>query len=172
MSENHIPLPSENDIVSLLRCVISASCTPFLPLFLLNLHLFLSVWLYFFLTFKFSPNDTSYIPPPGGRDVLSYTCIHRWPRLLKRQTSITVYRLLTKEKKLPFSLSNGKLKPRRLFFICLLLLIVKTEVFRFSVCLKRNKRKLYIYRRIKRTFPSMHILYRTVQNTLKKGYRR
>ncbi len=32
-----------------------------------------------------------------------YYYSHRWARLRKRQTSITVYRLLTKENKLPFS---------------------------------------------------------------------
>jgi hypothetical protein len=31
--------------------------------------------------------------------------MHRWARLLKQQSSITIYRLSTKENKLPFSVS-------------------------------------------------------------------
>jgi hypothetical protein len=42
--------------------------------------------------------------------------LHRWARLLRQQTSITVYRLPTKKNKLPFSVSVGS---------------KQTEVFRF-----------------------------------------
>jgi hypothetical protein len=52
---------------------------------------------------------------------------HRWACLLKNQLSITVYRLMNKEKKLPFSVS-----------VCR----TETEVYLFHFLFAANKRKL------------------------------
>jgi hypothetical protein len=67
-------------------------------------------------------NDVEIVFPNQDR-------LHRWARLLRQQTSITVYRLPTEKNKLPFSVSVGS---------------KQTEVFRFRFRLPiaADKRKL------------------------------
>ncbi len=53
--------------------------------------------------------------------------------------------------------NQGARKPRRFFLLYLRLLIMQMEVFRLFVCWRRNKRKLFVFKRTRRTCPSMPI---------------
>jgi hypothetical protein len=81
-----------------------------------------------------------------ARCCTSLSILHRWASLLTQQTSFTIYRLLTKENKLPFSIcrkqwddcrfhftfpSNKRKLPFPISFVFCLYLYIETAAYRF-----------------------------------------